>query len=118
MTYKDTGLEFVLPSPNIPTEETIYIYLGSAIFEGTNISEGRGGTTKPFQFVGAPFINGRQFTQKLNSLNLPGVRFRQVSFTPSISKYQGGELCHGVEIHIINPKDFNGINTGLYMVKL
>lgn len=115
MTYKDTGLEFVLPSPNIPTEETIYIYLGSAIFEGTNISEGRG-TTKPFQFVGAPFINGRQFTQKLNSLNLPGVRFRQVSFTPSISKYQG-ELCHGVEIHIINPKDFNGINTGLYMVK-
>ncbi len=51
MTYKDTGLEFVLPSPNIPTEETIYIYLGSAIFEGTNISEGRG-TTKPFQFVG------------------------------------------------------------------
>ncbi len=115
MFYKDTNLEFVLPSPNMPTEETVQVYPGLAIFEGTNMSEGRG-TTKPFELIGAPFVNSTELAAELNKLNLSGVRFRAASFTPNISKHKG-QLCHGVQIHITDPTSFNAITTGLSMVK-
>src|SRR5699024_1098375 len=79
MFYKDTNLEFILPSPNMPTEETVQVYPGLAIFEGTNMSEGRG-TTKPFELIGAPFVNSTELATELNKLNLSGVRFRAASF--------------------------------------
>lgn len=86
--YDETGLPFVLPSPNMPTLDTALVYPGAALIEGTNVSEGRG-TTKPFAFIGAPFINSTELAKRLNALHLPGVIFRAASFTPSISKHSG-----------------------------
>ncbi|AXI10057.1 DUF1343 domain-containing protein [Oceanobacillus sp. 143] len=115
MYYEDTGLEFVLPSPNMPTLDTALVYPGAALIEGTNLSEGRG-TTKPFEFIGAPFVNSTEFASALNTLELPGVTFRAASFTPSISKHSG-KLSHGVQIHVTNKKAYKPVETGLHIVK-
>ena len=115
MYYHDTPLQFVLPSPNMPTFETTLVYPGAALIEGTNISEGRG-TTKPFEFIGAPFVNSTEFAAELNDLNLPGVTFRAASFTPTFSKHSGN-LSHGVQIHVTNKQPYNPIETGLHIVK-
>ncbi|MFC3041539.1 exo-beta-N-acetylmuramidase NamZ domain-containing protein [Virgibacillus xinjiangensis] len=115
MYYDRTDLEFVLPSPNMPTFDTTLVYPGTALIEGTNVSEGRG-TTKPFELIGAPFINSTEFAQAMNELNLPGVTFRAASFTPSFSKHSGN-LSHGVEIHVTNKQPFQPVTTGLHMVK-
>lgn len=115
MYFHDTPLQFVLPSPNMPTFETTLVYPGAALIEGTNISEGRG-TTKPFEFIGAPFVNSTEFAAELNDLNLPGVTFRAASFTPTFSKHSGN-LSHGVQIHVTNKQPFNPIETGLHIVK-
>ncbi|RKQ28664.1 exo-beta-N-acetylmuramidase NamZ family protein [Oceanobacillus halophilus] len=115
MYYDDTELEFVLPSPNMPTLETALVYPGAALMEGTNLSEGRG-TTKPFELIGAPFVNSTELAAELNELDLPGVIFRAASFTPSISKH-AGELTHGVQIHITNKKAYKPVETGLHIVK-
>ncbi|MCY9141983.1 DUF1343 domain-containing protein, partial [Peribacillus frigoritolerans] len=98
MDYDDTGLPFVLPSPNMPTVSTTYVYPATGLIEGTNVSEGRG-TTKPFELIGAPYINSDELAGKLNALRLPGVKFRAASFTPTFSKH-AGKLSHGVEIYI------------------
>nr|WP_281974935.1 DUF1343 domain-containing protein [Halobacillus litoralis] len=115
MDYDDTGMSFVAPSPNMPTVETAFVYPGAALIEGTNVSEGRG-TTKPFELIGAPFIDSTELAAELNDRNLPGVKFRAASFTPSFSKH-AGELAHGVQLHIIDRKEFNPVETGLYLVK-
>lgn len=115
MDYEDTGLEWVLPSPNMPTFDTAVVYPGTALFEGTNISEGRG-TTKPFELIGAPFINGTELAADLNTLNLPGVQFRAAYFTPTSSKHEG-ELSGGIELHVQDSKEFEPIETGLHIVK-
>ncbi|MFC4023904.1 exo-beta-N-acetylmuramidase NamZ domain-containing protein [Oceanobacillus longus] len=115
MYYDDTNLEFVLPSPNMPTLDTALVYPGAALIEGTNLSEGRG-TTKPFELIGAPFVNSTEFAAALNELELPGVAFRAASFTPSISKH-AGTLSHGVQIHIKNKKSYKPVETGLHIVK-
>ena len=75
-----------MPSPNMPTTDTAFVYPGTGIFEGTNLSEGRG-TTKPFEIVGAPFINATTLADELNKLNLHGVIFRPIYFTPTFSKF-------------------------------
>src|SRR5699024_5386737 len=80
-------------SPNMPTLDTALVYPGAALIEGTNVSEGRG-TTKPFEFIGAPFVNSTEYADTLNDLDLPGVTFRAASFTPTFSKHSG-ELSHG-----------------------
>ncbi len=108
--YDETGLLWVLPSPNFPTIDTAVVYNATCIFEGTNISEGRG-TTKPFEYVGAPFIDGKALEEKMNSLNLPGVIFRRQYFTPTFSKFQG-EMCYGVQVHIVDRKAFKAVKTG------
>ncbi|PPA69265.1 exo-beta-N-acetylmuramidase NamZ family protein [Jeotgalibacillus proteolyticus] len=113
--YDETPLEFVMPSPNMPTVETTVVYPGAALIEGTNVSEGRG-TTKPFELIGAPFINADDLAASLNSLELSGVTFRAASFTPTISKH-ANTLSHGVQIHVTNRNAFKPVETGIHIVK-
>ncbi len=115
MYYDDTELEWVLPSPNMPTFDTALVYPGAALIEGTNVSEGRG-TTKPFELIGAPYINSNELASELNHLNLPGVDFRAASYTPSFSKH-AGKLTHGVQIHVTDKEEFKPVITGLNLVK-
>ena len=91
--YDETGLVWVPPSPNIPTLEAALVYPGTCFMEGTNLSEGRG-TTKPFELIGAPWIDGLKLAESLNRTNLPGVLFRATAFTPTFSKFSG-EACQG-----------------------
>lgn len=115
MYYDDTPLHWVLPSPNMPTLDTALVYPGAALIEGTNVSEGRG-TTKPFELIGAPFINGTDLAEQLNALELPGVIFRTAYFTPLFSKHSG-ELSGGIQIHITDVNAFDPVETGLAIVK-
>lgn len=115
MFYDDTPLAWVLPSPNMPTLETALVYPGGALIEGTNVSEGRG-TTKPFELIGAPFIDGTALAEELNALQLPGVRFRAAYFTPTFSKHSG-ELSGGIQMHLTNAYTFDPVVTGLTAVK-
>ena len=95
--FDETSLPWVMPSPNMPTLDTATVYPGQVLLEGTNLSEGRG-TTRPFEFFGAPWIDGFVLAKKLNELHLPGVKFREVWFTPTFSKFKG-ELCGGCQLH-------------------
>ncbi|MGE7607087.1 exo-beta-N-acetylmuramidase NamZ family protein [Peribacillus frigoritolerans] len=115
MDYDDTGLPFVLPSPNMPTVSTTFVYPATGLIEGTNVSEGRG-TTKPFELIGAPYINSDELAGKLNALRLPGVKFRAASFTPTFSKH-AGKLSHGVEVYITDREEFKAVPTGLHIIK-
>ena len=115
MLYEDTGLPFVMPSPNMPTTDTVNVYPATGLFEGTNLSEGRG-TTKPFQLIGAPYVKAHDYAKTLNDLELPGVTFRAASFTPTFSK-NAGKLSHGVEVYVTEPTKFEAVKTGIAMVK-
>jgi uncharacterized protein YbbC (DUF1343 family) len=115
MYYDETHMQFVLPSPNMPTLETALVYPGAALIEGTNVSEGRG-TTKPFELIGAPFINSTELAKTLNALKLPGVTFRAASFVPTFSKHVN-VLSHGVQIHVTDRKSYKPFETGLHLVK-
>lgn len=115
MWFDQTGLPWVMPSPNMPTLETAIVYPGQVYLEGTNISEGRG-TTRPFELFGAPWIDGYELTRKLNRLALPGVIFREAWFTPSFSKYQG-QLCGGSQIHVLDRNAFRPFLTTLWIIK-
>ncbi len=114
MWYDQSRLLWVPPSPNMPTVDTAMLYPGTCLIEGTNISEGRG-TTKPFEWIGAPWIDAEAWAETLNSLEMPGVIFRPVHFTPAFSKY-AGEECHGVCIHIINRDVAKPIEIALYLI--
>jgi uncharacterized protein YbbC (DUF1343 family) len=107
--FDDTGLPWVLPSPNLPTLDSATVYPGQVILEGTNLSEGRG-TTKPFEFFGAPWIDGNTLARELNALKLPGVKFREVWFTPTFSKFKG-ELCGGCQLHVTDREAYRSIPT-------
>src|SRR5699024_7394439 len=91
-------LPWIPPSPNIPTVETASIYPGTCLIEGTNLSEGRG-TTKPFEWIGAPWIDSEALVEKLSEWELPGVAFRPIQFSPKFSKFKN-ELVHGVHVHV------------------
>ena len=114
MLYEDTGLYWVSPSPNIPNLETAYIYPGNCLFEGTNMSEGRG-TALPFKQVGAPYIDAAELSQALNDLEMPGVKFRPAHFTPSTSKHKG-ELCAGVELYIDDLEVYKPLRVAVVMI--
>ena len=114
MWFDDTGLPFVQPSPNLPTLDSLTVYPGTCLVEGTNLSEGRG-TTRPFEIIGASWINGEKLARDLNQLSLPGVSFRPVYFTPMFSKHQG-ELCSGVQLHILDRNCFRAVETALYLL--
>ncbi|MFB4160037.1 exo-beta-N-acetylmuramidase NamZ domain-containing protein [Geomicrobium sp. JSM 1781026] len=113
--FDETELHWVMPSPNMPTVETAVVYPATGIIEGTNLSEGRG-TTKPFQLLGAPYVNSTELAAELNSLDLDGVLFRAASFTPMFSKH-AGTLSHGVEVHITDRDAYESVTTGLHIVK-
>ncbi len=115
MWYDETGLPWVIPSPNMPTLDTATVYPGLVALEGTNLSEGRG-TTRPFELFGAPWIDGNELASKLNALALPGARFREAWFTPSFSKFQG-ELCGGCQIHVIDRNAFRSVAAVLQIIK-
>ncbi|MGG4173627.1 DUF1343 domain-containing protein [Bacillus safensis] len=115
MTFDDTKLPFVLPSPNMPTVDSTFVYPATGLIEGTNVSEGRG-TTKPFELIGAPYINSRELADHLNQLKLKGVQFRPVSFTPTFSKH-AGTLSHGVQLYVTDRSSFEAVKTGLSIIK-
>lgn len=114
MAFLETGLPWMMPSPNMPTVDTVRAYAGTCLFEGTNVSEGRG-TTRPFEWIGAPWINGEQLAEAMQAHGLRGVRFHPVYMTPSFSKY-AGELCGGVRIFVTNEKEFRSVETGLLLL--
>ena len=116
MYYEDTGMLWVMPSPNFPTVETSITYNSTCIFEGTNIEEGRG-TTAPFQLVGAPFIDPYKYADKLNSLNLPAVYFRPAYFRPTFSKYPNID-CAGVEVHVLDRTKYEAVKVGFAMLQI
>jgi uncharacterized protein YbbC (DUF1343 family) len=104
MYWEDTGLPWVLPSPNVPTVDTAVVYPGGCLVEGTNLSEGRG-TTKPFELVGAPWLDGHALARDLARERIPGVGFRAAAFTPTFQKH-AGEMCHGVQLHVTDRSRF------------
>jgi beta-N-acetylhexosaminidase len=114
MWYNETGLPWVPPSPNMPTLNTATLYPGTCLFEGTNVSEGRG-TTKPFEYIGAPWINKERLATRLNKYQFPGVLFRPIVFTPQFSKYEG-EVCHGVAIHITDQEQVTPVEIAVWML--
>lgn len=113
MTYAATGLPWVMPSVNMPTADTALVYPGTCLFEGTNVSEGRG-TTRPFELIGAPYADGR-FAARLRELGLPGVRFRETWFTPTFHKHAGVRV-RGVQLHVHDPRAFRPVLTGVSML--
>ena len=113
--YDDTDGPWVLPSPNIPTVDTAGVFPGTVHLEGTQMSEGRG-TTRPFELVGAPYINAEDFAAALSSLGLPGVYFRSCVFVPTFQKH-GGQACGGVQIHVLDRHAFEPVITGIAIVK-
>jgi uncharacterized protein YbbC (DUF1343 family) len=112
--FDQTGLPWVAPSPNIPTLETASVYPGQVFFEGTNVSEGRG-TTRPFEYFGAPWIDGHALAAALNDLKAAGVIFREQWFTPTFSKFKG-ELCGGCQIHVIDRNAYRPLETTLRII--
>lgn len=109
MDFDDTDLCFIQPSPNLPTVDTAYSYIGTCIFEGTNLSEGRG-TTKPFEMIGAPWVDVRALLDRMGKQ--PGVYLREAYFTPTFSKH-AGQLCRGVQLHIHDREAYRPFETGL-----
>jgi len=109
--YRETGLPWVLPSPNIPTPDTALVYPGTVLAEALNISEGRG-TVIPFELIGAPFIDGAAWLSELRSRNIPGCRFRLHDFIPTFNKF-AGQYCHGVQIHVTDASVFRPVVTAL-----
>jgi uncharacterized protein YbbC (DUF1343 family) len=109
--FEQTGLPWVLPSPNMPTLDTARVYPGQCLLEGTNLSEGRG-TTRPFELCGAPWLDARRLCQSLQDESWPGVAFRPACFRPTFQKF-AGQTCNGLQIHVLDREAFQPVRTGL-----
>lgn len=107
----DTGLPYVLPSPNLPTLDSCTVYPGMVLLEGTNLSEGRG-TTRPFEIFGAPFLDPYELVLCLERMSLPGVTIRPCSFEPTFQKH-AGELCGGAQLHVFDREAFRPVETAV-----
>jgi uncharacterized protein YbbC (DUF1343 family) len=114
MEFDQTGLPWVLPSPNMPTLDTAFVYPGQCLLEGTNLSEGRG-TTRPFELCGAPWVDARRLTARLERDRLPGVLFRPAWFRPTFHKF-AGQTCGGVQIHVTDRQAFRPVRTSLALL--
>jgi uncharacterized protein YbbC (DUF1343 family) len=114
MYFTDTGLPWVMTSPNIPTPDTAIVYPGTGILGDTNVSVGVG-TTRPFELVGAPWLDADQLATQMNNLNLPGVIFRPAYFQPKFGRF-AGSICNGVQLHIIDKKAFRPVRTAITML--
>jgi uncharacterized protein YbbC (DUF1343 family) len=99
----------------MPTPDTACVYPGMCLIEGTNVSEGRG-TTRPFEIIGAPFVDGYRLAERLADHDLPGVRFRPLSFRPVFHKF-GGQSCAGVQLHVIDRRTFRPYRTGVAVLR-
>ena len=115
MWFDQTGLSWVMPSPNMPTLDTATVYPGMCLLEGTNISEGRG-TTRPFEIFGAPFVKAESLCRELNVSRLPGVFFRENYFQPTFHKF-AGELCSGAQLHVTDRNAFHPFQTGVEIIR-
>ncbi len=114
MYHDDTGLPWVMPSPNMPTLDTAIVYPGSVLFEGTMLSEGRG-TTRPFEIVGAPWIDADRFAARMNALGIDGALFRPVEFEPTFQKH-AGSACGGCQIHVTDRAVFRPVLAGASLI--
>jgi len=112
----ETDTPWVMPSPNMPTVDTAVVFPGTVYFEGIQISEGRG-TTRPFEIIGANYINANEFASELNSLNLEGVIFRPIGFIPTFQK-EAGKHCGGSFVHVTERNIFKPVITGIAMAKV
>jgi uncharacterized protein YbbC (DUF1343 family) len=115
MYFDETRLPWVLPSPNLPTLDSAIVYPGTVLFEGTNVSEGRG-TTRPFELLGAPWVDAEPFVGSLNRLELPGVRFRPTVFEPTFHKHAGAP-CAGCQVHVLDRAAFRPVETGVALTE-
>jgi uncharacterized protein YbbC (DUF1343 family) len=116
MYWDQTRLPWVMPSPNMPTLDTAIVYPGTVLFEGLTLSEGRG-TTRPFELVGAPWIDADRFAQAMNELDLPGVYFRPAVFQPTFQKH-AQQTCGGCQIHVLQRDDFRPVLTGAALIHM
>jgi uncharacterized protein YbbC (DUF1343 family) len=112
--FDQTGLTWIPPSPNVPTLDSAIVYPGTVLLEGTNVSEGRG-TTRPFEFVGAPWVDPEAFASGLNARGLPGVHFRPIAFEPTFHKH-AGTACGGCQIHVIDRAAFTPVAVGVAVI--
>jgi uncharacterized protein YbbC (DUF1343 family) len=112
--WDDTGLPWVAPSPNMPTLNTAAVYPGACLVEATNLSEGRG-TTRPFQLIGAPWIDGEALAARLNALALPGCAFRATRFRPEFGKHSG-RVCGGIEWHVTDRASHQPVAAGVHVL--
>jgi uncharacterized protein YbbC (DUF1343 family) len=115
MYFPDTGLTWIISSPNIPTTDTTLVYPGAVLFEGTNVSEGRG-TTRPFELLGAPWIVAERFAEALNRRGLPGVHFRSAVFEPTFQKHARA-ACGGCQVHVTDRASFRAVETGVALLE-
>jgi uncharacterized protein YbbC (DUF1343 family) len=115
MYFDETGRTWILSSPNIPTFDTTTVYPGTVLFEGTNVSEGRG-TTRPFEFVGAPWVVAERFSDAMNRRGLPGVFFRPVVFEPTFHKH-ANQPCAGCQIHVLDRRAFPAVESGVALIE-
>lgn len=115
MWFDETALPWISPSPNMPSLNTAIVYPGQVFLEGTNVSEGRG-TRKPFELFGAPWIDGVLLSRVLNGLELPGVQFGEISFTPQFSKYKD-KVCGGAQIHVADRNQFRPFETSMNIIQ-
>jgi len=112
----ETGLPWVMPSPNMPAIDTAVVYPGTVLFEGTLLSEGRG-TTRPFELVGAPRIDADRFAAAMNALDLPGAYFRPAVFEPTFQKHER-QTCGGCQIHVTDRGAFRPVLTGVALIDM
>lgn len=110
----NTGVPWIIPSPNLPTLDSATVYPGTVLIEGTTLSEGRG-TTRPFELVGAPWLEPESLALQLNTLELPGVHFRPVTFKPTFQKH-AGQTCGGCQIHVIDRSSFKPVLCGVAFI--
>lgn len=113
--YNETSLPWVMPSPNATGMDMAILYPGTCLFEGTNLSEGRG-TTRPFEIIGAPWINGEDWLAELQKYNLKGIIFRPLTFVPFTSKHKGEE-CQGIQVHVIDREQLEPIKVAIAMIE-
>jgi uncharacterized protein YbbC (DUF1343 family) len=116
MFADETGLPWVMPSPNMPTLETAVVYPGTVLFEGTLLSEGRG-TTRPFELLGAPGVEAERFAREMNQLELPGAFFRPAVFEPTFQKH-AKQPCGGCQVHVTDRRAFKPVLTGAALIAL
>jgi uncharacterized protein YbbC (DUF1343 family) len=113
--FDETGLPWVMPSPNMPTLDTATVYPGACLIEGTNLSEGRG-TTRPFEIMGAPWIDGEALARELEKGDLPGVAFRPLDFEPTFQKFQGMH-CGGIQQHVLDRNTYRPVRTSYAILR-